>query len=280
EADVPIRAQRIRIWGRIWRWCRRNPALAFLTISVLVLLVVIGAGASVAAWRLDAQLEQTRQAEHRAQRRLFESLVAQARASRVGGRPGQKFESLQALTEAAGLVEPLQLGPEAVLELRHETIASAALTDVRFLREWEGFPPGTHELPVFDGPLQHYARGDHQGNISIRRVADDKEVSRLPGEGTRPYFMTFSPDGHRLAVRYSSDLFPPKVIVWDWRKREMIFQCTSPQLGQRAVGFSPDSQQLAVGRDPGVVTIYDLATGKDVKGVEVGASPWHLAFAP
>src|SRR5262249_19824286 len=73
---------------------------------------------------------------------------------------------------------------------------------------------------------------------------------------------------------------PRKVIVWDWRKCAAIFQCSSLEIGDRAVGFSPNSQQLAVGRDTGEVTIYDLATGNDLQRVKSAVSPWHLAFAP
>src|SRR5262249_6614475 len=37
--DRPIRARRVSLWEKGWRWCRRNPALAGLTAAVLLLLV-------------------------------------------------------------------------------------------------------------------------------------------------------------------------------------------------------------------------------------------------
>jgi eukaryotic-like serine/threonine-protein kinase len=39
-ADRPIQARRASNWERIWRWCRRNPALATATGSALVFLLV------------------------------------------------------------------------------------------------------------------------------------------------------------------------------------------------------------------------------------------------
>jgi serine/threonine protein kinase len=43
-ADRPVRARRSRLPERLWRWCRRNPAVASLTavIALLLLLVAVG----------------------------------------------------------------------------------------------------------------------------------------------------------------------------------------------------------------------------------------------
>jgi serine/threonine protein kinase/Flp pilus assembly protein TadD len=49
--DKPIRARRVSVIERGWRWCRRNPALAGLTTAIVLLLVVAAAGSAVAAYR-------------------------------------------------------------------------------------------------------------------------------------------------------------------------------------------------------------------------------------
>lgn len=51
--DEPIQARPSRITGKLWRWCRRRPAVAALSASVLLLLVAIALSSSVAAWRVN-----------------------------------------------------------------------------------------------------------------------------------------------------------------------------------------------------------------------------------
>jgi WD40 repeat protein/tRNA A-37 threonylcarbamoyl transferase component Bud32 len=48
----PILARPVGRLGRLWRWCRRNPAVAGLTAAVAVLLVGVAAGATAVAVRL------------------------------------------------------------------------------------------------------------------------------------------------------------------------------------------------------------------------------------
>ena len=53
--DEPIRARRITYPERVWRWCRRNPAVASLSASVLVLLLAITVGSLVMVSMLQAR---------------------------------------------------------------------------------------------------------------------------------------------------------------------------------------------------------------------------------
>src|SRR5262249_2895145 len=109
-ADKPIEARRASWFEKSWRWCRRNPSLAVSSLSGMVLLVAIAVVASVAAlWLRDErnatrqQLQETQRAEREGQQRLYQARLAQAQASRLSGRPRQRFGSLQALSEAASL---------------------------------------------------------------------------------------------------------------------------------------------------------------------------------
>src|SRR5438445_11347288 len=54
-ADEPIQARSVSQWERLWRWCRRNPKLAFMTATVAVLLLVVAGGSSLAALWLREQ---------------------------------------------------------------------------------------------------------------------------------------------------------------------------------------------------------------------------------
>ena len=47
--DKPIRARRIRLPEQVWRWSRRNPALAGMAAAMLLILAVVTVASSVAA---------------------------------------------------------------------------------------------------------------------------------------------------------------------------------------------------------------------------------------
>jgi serine/threonine protein kinase len=104
-ADRPIRARRTPWHEQLWRWCRRNPAVASLTAAVAGLLVCIAVGSFVTAVRSvkakeelrieqDATLAERDRAE-RAEREARESglnaywaALSRARAARFSRRMG------------------------------------------------------------------------------------------------------------------------------------------------------------------------------------------------
>src|SRR5262245_21807998 len=219
---------------QLWRWCRRNPAVAGLLALVTTLLVTIAVGASVSAARLAAN--------------LWGSYLAQARAGRYSGRPGQRFDGLETLARAARL----GIFPERRRELRDEAIACLALADLRPLRAMEGRSLDEYRV-TFDPAFERYAVSDAECNVSLRRVADDVEVARLPRVGPLPRLswvvLRFSPDGGRLAVGYDFDVEQSSVRVWD-------LSGDAPAHGialddASLFDFSPDGRRLAAGRSDG-----------------------------
>src|SRR5207247_1868127 len=48
--DKPIRARRAGASERLWRWCRRNPAVASLSAAILMLLVTLAAVSALTAF--------------------------------------------------------------------------------------------------------------------------------------------------------------------------------------------------------------------------------------
>ncbi len=275
-ADRPVRARRSRWPERLRRWGRRNPAVAALTASVAALLVAVAAVALSDAARLRdeqaatrAQLDQTRQAEAEATHRLYRSLVEQARASRLSRRIGQRTKTLEVLGEAAAMARAMNLPDGASLELRNEVIACLALPDVRVAREWDGWPAGSLRLD-FDGALERYARVDRQGVVSVRRVADDAEVYRLPdfgpgnygAEESRPHF---SPDGRFLLLARGR-----RLRVWDLTGPEPVV-VIDEKADVGAFDVSPDNRQLAIGRPDGSIDLLDLLSGRQLK--RLGSCP-------
>jgi WD40 repeat protein len=265
-ADRPILARRASAREQLWRWCRRNPALATLTGAVVVLLAVIAAVSAFSALRLRdeekatrEQLLRTEQAEEKGRQRLFEALLAQARASRMTRQPGQRFAGLRAIQEAMKL--PLPPG-HSLDELRTEAIACLMLPDFEVEQEWkDGWPVGSSGL-AFDAPFERYARGDKDGNVSIRRVADDKQLLTLPGAGLVDNYggHEFSPDGRILYQRHqATKSFRSR--LWKLDDPRPVCMLDGEYFG---FAFSPSGRECAAFyATDGSLGVYDTSTGTE-----------------
>jgi hypothetical protein len=82
-ADEPVQARRISLAERLWRWSRRNRAVARLTAAVLLLIVMLAAGSTVAPIWLGRALRDSEAANANANARLWDSFLSQALASRM-----------------------------------------------------------------------------------------------------------------------------------------------------------------------------------------------------
>jgi len=257
----PIRARPVSPLGRTWRWCRRRPAVASLLAAVAVLLVALVVGSTTAAIRI-------KRAERLATEKLRDSYLHQARARRASGLMGQRFESLTAISNAAAMNPP----PELRFQLRNEAIACLALIDARLIEPRLQSPTPRVELISFSPNFDIYARLDERNRISVRRTADDTELTSL--KLTAPYlwfFHGFSPDGQLLAIEYN----PGESQVWDVRQGKIRFQSKT---GDGYCGFSPDSRKLTARRPDGTVVVYDLETGKSLKEFHGASAHAYVRF--
>src|SRR5262249_9863602 len=153
--------------------------------------------------RLGREANRAQAAERLAMERLFHSSFENARALRHSGQIGHRWAALQAIQQAAEIARTLHRGKEQILALRNEAIACMTLPDVRIEPEWNGSPPGCVGL-AFDSGYKHYVQAHLDGRISLRRVADDREIRLLrvtmpPGQNRRVY-MGFSPRDQYLVA--------------------------------------------------------------------------------
>ncbi len=265
-----ILARRSTSLKRTGRWCRRNPAVAALLASVVALLVFIAGYYSLSATRYRHQFDRARAAEIDGREKLYSSYVAQARASRLSRRPGQRFAALRALAEAAKI--------HRTPELRDEAIAALALPDLdeihRSSESFEGV------ILVYDSSLERYARLDWDGVLSVRQVADDREVRRFasPGPVGENYYLAFSPDGRYLTVIYRlATSHPLKVWRLDREAPVLVLDGTDGINGAR---FTPDSKKIAVLSTDGAMVFHDLDSGRPEARRNLGGSVRDIAFSP
>jgi serine/threonine protein kinase/WD40 repeat protein/tetratricopeptide (TPR) repeat protein len=271
--DRPIRARRSTPMEQFWRWCRRNPLPAAALATAAGAVVMLAIGSAAMAWKFRDQRDQVRRAQTETRENLLNALTAQATATRVSRRPGQRFDSLRAIAQAASLARALKLPAKELDRLRDEAVACLALPDLESSGRAIHRPPSVWYF-AFDYTMTRYALRFRDGRVLVRRVADEQEVARFHAAGDRgvPVFR-FSPDGRYLAATHDPEF---ALTVWDIDRRSPVVVDSGPVLSS-AARFSPDSRQIALIHKDGQLLIYDVATRQISRQWHLPA-PGDLAF--
>jgi serine/threonine protein kinase/WD40 repeat protein len=281
-ADRPVRARRAAVWEQLWRWCRRNPLPAALSAAVGLLLVVLLAGALVAAWQQNRTAGRAQQAERKATDRLLEALVTRAEAGRGSGRQGQRFANLDALRQAAELAHDQGRPAADLLYLRAQAAACLALPDLSLEEDWEGNPPGTNGLN-FDVRFERYAWSFRDEGISVRRLEDHGELRRLPtppsDRVSRLARYDFSRDGRYLAACYEPWGERRPLQVWDLQGSTDRPVVALADVAGPAV-FGSDGRTLVVRLAGGEVAVLDLPSGAERRQLGPVGAGAALALHP
>jgi serine/threonine protein kinase/WD40 repeat protein len=254
QAGETILARPVSQAERFWRWCRRKRAIASLALTVAILIMAVAVGSILAGVRIARESERARQAEREALEKkqaatdeLWDSYLAQARANRLNGRAGRRFDSLEVLAKAAAI--------RPSLELRNEAIACLALGDIRLLKESKALKKHK-EFVCLDRNQERYAVADERGDVHICQISDDKELMVLPGAVTPAWpLIRFSPNGQLLAVCSAEG----RARIWDWHRKESILDVPTAAYGD--LDFSPDSRWLATSDSN--LHLFDLTRGQE-----------------
>jgi serine/threonine protein kinase/WD40 repeat protein len=256
--DEPVKARRISRTERLTRWCRRRPAIAGLLLAVMVLLMIVAVGSTMLSVRLGAALQTSEANRKQAQEKLWESYLAQARASRMSRQVGQRVQTLRAIQEALSLPVP----PNRSLdELRTEAIAALCLPDLEVAQECpDGYLPGTGPC-VLDPSFQRYARGEAEGGISVRDFGDGRELFRLPDtKHCNDYWgITFSSNGRFIHQRNEGGRGGS---LWkiDGDQPRLVSQGDYQDFR-----FSPDGSQWAATYNDGNLRLFDTESGRELQ---------------
>ena len=278
----PIRSRPVSVPEQFWRWCKRDPGLAGASISAAVVTIALAVVSMAAAIVYRNQAEALRVERIRSNRamldarwRAVDAYTAQARLGRLSRRPGQRFDTLEAVKQAVKLLDDLPPGPETASrrdELRDLAIAALALPDLRPTGQVITRPAGVIAT-AFDSTMSRYALRFRDGRISVRLVADDQEIVRFQARGDRDvWIFGFNSNGRYLATTH-----PPAgaLTVWDVDRGVAVVDDPGPI--SLAARFSPDGRSIATARR-GEIVIYDLATGRPSRRWPGNADA--LAFRP
>jgi serine/threonine protein kinase/WD40 repeat protein len=255
--NEPVAARPPSEFYRIQKLIRRNK-LVFAAASVVVVALILALGvALVAVFRI-------KQAKDDATEKLWSSYLAEARANRTSTQTGQRFANLETVRKAAAI--------RSDLAVRNEAIACLAVSDLRVAKQTVVTGHAHNELAAMSLNLEHYAFGDTNGNIGIWAVSNNAVVAVLPAPGfTLEDVQGFSANGRYLSAHYWRDHEGESEWVWDVESQKVVVHAVQQQdvtnrLDFYFVGnFSPDSRCFAISRRDGILSIYDLASGKETQ---------------
>jgi WD40 repeat protein/predicted Ser/Thr protein kinase len=260
---------------RTWRWAKRNPALAALSGALVLLLVAAAIGSTIVAARLNVSKNRAVAAEEKALQELRAASLAQARATRLGGRMGQRFDTLAALKRAA------DIRPGA--DLRTEAFAALMLPDIRVEKTWSD-RHASNSPAAFDSTLDRYVVESGAGGLTLRRANDQAEIARLAAPEGNPralYIAPWSKDDSKVVVRFANDV----VRAYETEAGQMLFELTGRPVTTNArafaydFGFTPDGTELAVGLPSGGVSFHDARTGRETNRLVAPTVPAALAVS-
>jgi serine/threonine protein kinase/WD40 repeat protein len=245
--DKPIRARPVSSVERLWRWSRRNPALASLTTAVTVLLVAVTLGALIAAvWngRLAKDADLARQSE------------ADAHQNEAAAR--QKAElTVTDLFTSQGLMAGEREDPaQAVLWFANAARLAGA---------------GTERESDNRARVASWSRQALQPMRALPHAAD--WVSRVQFHSTSRYVLTQT---HVLRQDLDEE---GDWTLWDLNQ-ETPLPLPAGIATASSAAWSPDGRWLALGTPQGEVLLCSFPEGKVQQRLAYGGRIHSLAFSP
>lgn len=278
-AGRPITARPVNAAEQLWRWAKRNPLPALLVTALLGTVITIAIGSTVAALRIDQERrlavsakKEAVESENRSREDLFQSLLAQAKASRLTGQAGQRIDALSALQKAAKI--------HSTLELRNEATAALSLLDMRIRDSWPIRAHAALQPVAFDASHQSLAMADPNGCISIYNIAKRAKTASLEAVYAGSAQMIRHSGSRYLVARYAGDI----VVLYDILNGTQVMKYIErPTRAPRPwlafdCAFSNDESILALARPGGGATIHETSTGREIAKIPSTIEPICLAF--
>jgi WD40 repeat protein len=253
----PIEARAVGTIERIWRWCRRKPALA--TAGAVAIVAVIGAiiTLSIAVVKISAARNE--------ERRQF--------AARVLENANSKLADGEAQQGIVTLVEALQLSEESGQPELARTIRQQ-------LGVWRNSVSSLQGIFDHGGPVSMLAGSSDgrlvvsadEGGFKVWDTSLNRSIAsvRLASGSIRA--LSIDQTGRQIATGCDDG----KTIVWTSAgQQEKTLALNSPVI---ALAFDRTGTLLAVATEDQLVHVCDVALGRELKSFPMSAKVTSIAF--
>jgi WD40 repeat protein/serine/threonine protein kinase len=270
--DRPIQARRASLMERAGRWARRNPVVASLTAALVLLLLAVAAGASLAAFRF-------RDIARIAEYNRYLSDIALAHREVLAEKPGRaeqlldgcpphlrgwEWNYLKRQGHTALLTIPAHDDYVFSVAYRPDGKALATCSQDGTLRTWDavsgrlirtlpGHAPDICWRVTYSPDGTRLASAGRDKAVRIWDAASGRLIRTLLGHAGTVLGVDFSPDGRLLA---SSGIGVVKLWdTWTWREIRSL-----PEPGFTSVKFSRNGRRLGSSSGKGSLLIWETAT--------------------
>jgi WD40 repeat protein/serine/threonine protein kinase/tetratricopeptide (TPR) repeat protein len=273
--DEPIQARRRSAVERLLRWARRHKGVAAALSAVAVLLVLLTAGALLAAATFRRQEREQRALAERSQELALEmGQLAEEKTRLAGEKERERAQAVEARYYAemnlAGQAADSPSGIGRVGDLLAPWRRS-----VPDLRGWEwyylhglchrdqltlcGHGGGVRAVAWSRDGARLASAGD-DGTVKVWEAANGKNPFTLRGHAGRVYSVAWSPDGTRLASAGGDGM----VKVWTAATGQQILTLRGHTGEVESVAWSPDGTRLASASADSTVKVWEAATGNGI----------------
>lgn len=270
----PIVARPIGSLERLWRWSRRQPVIAGLTGGVLLLLVVVAVGSSLAALRIEA----AREAAILERRRAVEANAKLTETVRL-----LELQRAEDLLGAGQSPNAMAHWADMVRRDPSNHIAASRLVSALIHRDNAllAVPPMEYQGPILALEVHRsgvgFVAGSRDGTARLWDVRSGRAMSDVLSHDSPVRVARYARNGEYLATGTENGA----IQLWHYQTGRPIGAPFGHQRAVVSLDFHPTEALLLSGSEDGTARLWSIPDGHELRALNTtGSGITVVAFSP